>query len=144
MVCKLTTFCLILTYSICNWQEFQWRSRFIGYPDNVSFLEITHMQTISKRFDEFIFYFILFFSCGCATDVPNSIRGGGIFGSKFRYHGRVHREILEDPGPLRASDAVISRTPLYRSLQRNKTRSLTHSPSHPGNIVHRFYISPHF
>jgi hypothetical protein len=42
------------------------------------------------------------------------------------------REIVEDPGPLRASDAVIQRTPLYRSLQRSKTRSLTHSPSHPG------------
>ncbi|XP_021961283.1 FERM domain-containing protein 5 isoform X2 [Folsomia candida] len=74
----------------------------------------------------------LFFNCGSATDVPNSVRGGGIFGSRVRYHGRVQREILEDPGPLRASDAVIQRTPLYRSLQRNKTRSLPHSPTHPG------------
>ncbi|CAL8138228.1 unnamed protein product [Orchesella dallaii] len=71
---------------------------------------------------------IRFSECGCAGDIPSSVRGGGIFGTRFRYSGRVQREILEDPGPLRASDSVISRTPLTRSLQRNKTRSLPHTP----------------
>ncbi|CAG7786897.1 unnamed protein product [Allacma fusca] len=75
----------------------------------------------------------LFFNCGCSNEIPSAVRGGGLFfGSKFRYSGRVQREILEDPGPLRAIDGVIQRTPLYRSLQRNKTRSLPHSPMQTG------------
>lgn len=79
-------------------------------------------------------FFLVFYRCGCASDIPSSVRGGGIFGTRFRYCGRVQKEILEDPGPLRASDSVISRTPLTRSLSRNnKTRSLPHTPLQIGN-----------
>ena len=93
----------------------------------------TDRKTI-KGISYYLYVYLYVYSCGSATEIPSSVRGGGIFGSRFRYSGKVQKEILDDPGPLRAGDGVIQRTPLYRSLQRNKTRSLSHSPLQLGSF----------
>ncbi|XP_050526186.1 FERM domain-containing protein 3 isoform X2 [Daktulosphaira vitifoliae] len=51
---------------------------------------------------------MLFFTFPSSSEVPNVVSGGGFFswGTKFKYSGRVEREILEDTSIIRESPSV--------------------------------------
>jgi len=146
-VCMWNLWIPILDFSLELYGQIQFRGRWSSYNLQtmllsfllrdgklISVINGRSLQGCMFVSNNFVHFFLC--SCGRSTDVPGSVRGGGLFGSRFRYSGRVQREILEDPGPLRAVDGVINRTPLYRSLQRNKTRSLHNSPLTLGKWIH--------
>jgi hypothetical protein len=67
-----------------------------------------------------------------SSEVPSVVTGGSFFswGTKFRYSGRVEREILEDIGPLRKEEPAINRS-LRSSSLRRKASSVPATPSTP-------------
>jgi FERM adjacent (FA). len=67
-----------------------------------------------------------------SSEVPSVVTGGSFFswGTKFRYSGRVEREILEDAGPLRKEEPAINRS-LRSSSLRRKASSVPATPSTP-------------
>lgn len=74
-----------------------------------------------------------------SSDAPSVVTGGSFFswGSKFRYSGRVEREILEDTG-LKREEPTITRGSIRR-----KASSVPATPSTPiasdlGNI--KFFL----
>lgn len=64
-----------------------------------------------------------------SSDVPNVVSGGGFFswGTKFKYSGRVEREILEDMSITRESPSVTR----VGSLRRKSSSE----PPTPSNVV---------
>jgi len=64
-----------------------------------------------------------------SSDVPNVVSGGGFFswGTKFKYSGRVEREILEDMTITRESPSVTR----VGSLRRKSSSE----PPTPSNLV---------
>ncbi|RZF32960.1 hypothetical protein LSTR_LSTR000830 [Laodelphax striatellus] len=72
---------------------------------------------------------MLFFTIPSSSEVPSVVSGGSFFsfGTKFRYSGRVEREILEDIGPLRREEPTINRV----SSLRRKASSVPATPSTP-------------
>ncbi|XP_025423092.1 FERM domain-containing protein 5 isoform X2 [Sipha flava] len=72
---------------------------------------------------------MLFFTFPSSSDVPNVVSGGGFFswGTKFKYSGRVEREILEDLTITRESPSVTR----VGSLRRKSSSE----PVTPSNIV---------
>ncbi|XP_021930669.1 FERM domain-containing protein 5 isoform X3 [Zootermopsis nevadensis] len=75
---------------------------------------------------------MLFFTLPSSSEAPSVVTGGSFFswGSKFRYSGRVEREILEDVGPLRREEPAINRSFRTASLRR-KASSVPATPSTP-------------
>ncbi|PSN38304.1 FERM domain-containing protein 5 [Blattella germanica] len=75
---------------------------------------------------------MLFFTLPSSSDAPSVVTGGSFFswGTKFRYSGRVEREILEDIGPLRREEPTINRSFRSSSLRR-KASSVPATPSTP-------------
>nr|CAD7569310.1 unnamed protein product [Timema californicum] len=67
-----------------------------------------------------------------SSEAPTVVTGGSFFswGTKFRYTGRVEREILEDVGPLRKEEPAINRNARTGSLRR-KASSVPATPSTP-------------
>jgi len=67
-----------------------------------------------------------------SSEAPSVVTGGSFFswGTKFRYSGRVEREILEDAGPLRKEEPAINRN-LRSSSLRRKASSVPATPSTP-------------
>ncbi|XP_022174336.1 FERM domain-containing protein 5 isoform X1 [Myzus persicae] len=72
---------------------------------------------------------MLFFTFPSSSDVPNVVSGGGFFswGTKFKYSGRVEREILEDMTITRESPSVTR----VGSLRRKSSSE----PPTPSNLV---------
>ncbi|XP_075216636.1 FERM domain containing isoform X2 [Lycorma delicatula] len=72
---------------------------------------------------------MLFFTLPSSSEAPSVVSGGSFFswGTKFRYSGRVEREILEDIGPLRREEPTINRA----SSLRRKASSVPATPSTP-------------
>ncbi|VVC35886.1 Hypothetical protein CINCED_3A000998 [Cinara cedri] len=72
---------------------------------------------------------MLFFTFSSSSDVPHVVSGGGFFswGTKFRYSGRVEREILEDMSITRESPSVTR----VGSLRRKSSSE----PPTPSNMV---------
>ncbi|CAH0391943.1 unnamed protein product [Bemisia tabaci] len=72
---------------------------------------------------------MLFFTLPSSSDAPHVVTGGSIFsfGTKFKYSGRVEREILEDSTPTRREEPTINRV---GSLRR-KASSVPATPSTP-------------
>lgn len=72
---------------------------------------------------------MLFFTFPSSSDVPNMVSGGGLFswGTKFKYSGRVEREILEDMTITRESPSVAR----VGSLRRKSSSE----PPTPSNTV---------
>ncbi|XP_054278606.1 FERM domain-containing protein 5-like isoform X1 [Macrosteles quadrilineatus] len=71
---------------------------------------------------------MLFFTLPSSADAPSVVTGGSFFSwssSKFRYSGRVEKEILEDPA-LRRDEPSITRGSLRR-----KANSVPATPSTP-------------
>ncbi|KAG8327287.1 FERM domain-containing protein 5 [Homalodisca vitripennis] len=71
---------------------------------------------------------MLFFTLPSSADAPSVVTGGSFFSwssSKFRYSGRVEKEILEDPA-LRRDEPSITRSSLRR-----KANSVPATPSTP-------------
>lgn len=75
---------------------------------------------------------MLFFTLPSSSEAPSVVTGGSFFswGTKFRYSGRVEREILEDAGPLRKEEPAINRN-LRSSSLRRKASSVPATPSTP-------------
>ncbi|KAJ4433712.1 hypothetical protein ANN_16023 [Periplaneta americana] len=75
---------------------------------------------------------MLFFTLPSSSEAPTVVTGGSFFswGTKFRYSGRVEREILEDIGPLRREEPAINRSFRSSSLRR-KASSVPATPSTP-------------
>lgn len=75
-----------------------------------------------------LFYFS---SLPSSSEAPTVVTGGSFFswGTKFRYSGRVEREIMEDLGPLRREEPPINRS-RPPSLRR-KASSVPATPSTP-------------
>lgn len=75
---------------------------------------------------------MLFFTLPSSSDAPTVVTGGSFFswGTKFRYSGRVEKEILEDIGPLRREEPSINRNFRTSSLRR-KASSVPATPSTP-------------
>ncbi|XP_071442832.1 FERM domain-containing protein 5 [Hetaerina americana] len=76
---------------------------------------------------------MLFFTLPSSSEAPSVVTGGGFFqwGTKFRYSGRVEKEILEDVGPLRREEPTINRTSYRPSSLRRKASSVPATPSTP-------------
>ncbi|XP_050429649.1 FERM domain-containing protein 3 isoform X5 [Adelges cooleyi] len=72
---------------------------------------------------------MLFFTFSSSSDVPHVVSGGGFFswGTKFRYSGRVEREILEDMSITRESPSVTR----VASLRRKSSSE----PATPSTII---------
>ncbi|XP_065207440.1 FERM domain-containing protein 5 isoform X2 [Planococcus citri] len=71
---------------------------------------------------------MLFFTSPSSSNVPRVVSGGGFFsGSKFRYTGRVEREVLEEMAQLLREEPPINRV---GSLRR-KASSVPATPSTP-------------
>ncbi|XP_027851154.2 FERM domain-containing protein 5 isoform X3 [Aphis gossypii] len=72
---------------------------------------------------------MLFFTFPSSSDVPNVVSGGGFFswGTKFKYSGRVEKEILEDVTITRESPTVTR----VGSLRRKSSSE----PPTPSNLV---------
>lgn len=63
-----------------------------------------------------------------SSSVPRSVSGGGFFtGSKFRYTGRVEREVLEEMAQLSRQEPTITRVGSIRK----KSSSVPATPSTP-------------
>ncbi|XP_049830490.1 FERM domain-containing protein 5 isoform X3 [Schistocerca gregaria] len=75
---------------------------------------------------------MLFFTLPSSSEAPSVVTGGSFFswGTKFRYTGRVEKEILEDSGPLRKEEPSINRNFRSSSLRR-KASSVPATPSTP-------------
>ncbi|KAK7872685.1 hypothetical protein R5R35_002676 [Gryllus longicercus] len=75
---------------------------------------------------------MLFFTLPSSSDAPTVVTGGSFFswGTKFRYSGRVEKEILEDSSPLRKEEPAINRS-LRSSSLRRKAASVPATPSTP-------------
>ncbi|XP_046403741.1 FERM domain-containing protein 5 isoform X2 [Ischnura elegans] len=76
---------------------------------------------------------MLFFTLPSSSEAPSVVTGGGFFqwGTKFRYSGRVEKEILEDVGPLRREEPTINRSSYRPSSLRRKASSVPATPSTP-------------
>lgn len=72
---------------------------------------------------------MVLFRLPSSSEAPSVVSGGSFFswGTKFRYSGRVEREILEDIGPLRREEPTINRTSSFR----RKASSVPATPSTP-------------
>ncbi|XP_050429397.1 FERM domain-containing protein 3 isoform X2 [Adelges cooleyi] len=79
---------------------------------------------------------MLFFTFSSSSDVPHVVSGGGFFswGTKFRYSGRVEREILEDMSITRESPSVTR----VASLRRKSSSE----PATPSTIIAGFNSLP--
>ncbi|XP_063238208.1 FERM domain-containing protein 5 isoform X2 [Bacillus rossius redtenbacheri] len=75
---------------------------------------------------------MLFFTLPSSSEAPTVVTGGSFFswGTKFKYTGRVEREILEDAGPARPDEPAVSRGARTSSLRR-KASSVPATPSTP-------------
>lgn len=73
--------------------------------------------------------YVLLYRFPSSSDVPNVVSGGGFFswGTKFKYSGRVEREILEDMTITRESPSVTR----VGSLRRKSSSE----PPTPSNLV---------
>lgn len=98
--------------------------------DKSSTLIWNNKSYIEKSFKIIIFY--ANFSLPSSSDAPTVVTGGSFFswGTKFRYSGRVEKEILEDIGPLRREEPSINRNFRTSSLRR-KASSVPATPSTP-------------
>ncbi|XP_067002691.2 FERM domain-containing protein 5 [Anabrus simplex] len=74
---------------------------------------------------------MLFFTLPSSSDAP-VVSGGSFFswGTKFRYSGRVEKEILEDNSPLRKEEPSVNRNMRSSSIRR-KASSVPATPSTP-------------
>lgn len=71
---------------------------------------------------------MLFFTSPSSSNVPRVVSGGGFFsGSKFRYTGRVEREVLEETAQLSRTEPQITRVGSFRK----KSSSVPATPSTP-------------
>lgn len=73
--------------------------------------------------------YVILYRFPSSSDVPNVVSGGGFFswGTKFKYSGRVEREILEDMTITRESPSVTR----VGSLRRKSSSE----PPTPSNLV---------
>ncbi|XKL64801.1 hypothetical protein PGB90_004887 [Kerria lacca] len=84
---------------------------------------------------------MLFFTSPSSSNIPRVVSGGGFFtGSKFKYAGRVEREVLEEMAQLSRQEPQIQRV---GSLRR-KASSVPATPSTPivNDVLDSNSVSP--
>uniref|UniRef100_T1JFR0 Moesin/ezrin/radixin homolog 1 n=1 Tax=Strigamia maritima TaxID=126957 RepID=T1JFR0_STRMM len=77
----------------------------------------------------------LFFTLSTSSQVPSVVTGGSFFsrGSRFRYSGRVEKEILEDTHMIKREQPLFVRNSLRSFSLRQKSASFSNPSQTPAN-----------